>query len=383
MAKRIFVALVAIVMVWPGEVRSQGQDAESKSTYKYLSVTKRWKNLRAPYDIVSTKDSAYFYVSSYQHGGIGIFKRDVETGEINNIDVLEGRKGMVHLDLNDDETRAVGCSYESGLYLFKRNPEDGSLKEIFHLENSDEIENSLTQPMSLVLSPDGQFVYVVDEGTGMLSVFKIVEDEIVFVHKHDGVDGCLDGARLLTMDSTGEFLFVAAGKEGKHGTFSIFDRDSKAGHVRILACVSDEKDGVTKLAGAHGVALSPDDKFAYVVCGRFGGDDSICVFDVSKKKEPRLVQQWEPAAGKPFSGGSHIGVSPDGKQVIATAWKSKNIAHFSRDVATGKIEFQSFLIFKDKTEVGKTTQPYFSPDGKFLNLGSYSGNVLTYQNAKK
>jgi len=136
---------------------------------------------------------------------------------------------------------------------------------------------------------------------------------------------------------------------------------------------------VTKLGGAHGVAVSPDDRFVYVVCGRFGGDNSVCVFEIGDKKKLKLVQEWEAPKEKPFQGGSHIGISPDGKQLLATAWTTTNIAHFARDSKTGKIEFQSYLLFKEKETVGKTTQPNFSPDGKFVNLGSYSGNVLTYK----
>ena len=103
------------------------------------------------------------------------------------------------------------------------------------------------------------------------------------------------------------------------------------------------------------------------------------MFEIGEKKKLKLVQEWEAPEAKPFRGGSHIGISPDGKQLIATAWTTTNIAHFSRDSKTGKIEFKSYLTYKDKVQVGKTTQPNFSPDGKFLNLGSYSGNVLTYK----
>jgi len=194
---------------------SQESDSAPKSSYEYLSVTRRWTELRAPYDIVSTKDSKYLYVSSYKNGGIGIFKRDNESGAIKCLEVIGGRKGMIHLDLNSDETRAVGCSYKSGLYLFERDPDDGSLNEIFHLANSLGSKNGLAEPMSLALSPDGRFVYVVDQTLGALFVFEITKDDkIVFLQKHDGFKGCLERARLLSMDSTGKLLFIAGRAKG-------------------------------------------------------------------------------------------------------------------------------------------------------------------------
>ena len=105
-----------------------------------------------------------------------------------------------------------------------------------------------------------------------------------------------------------------------------------------------------------------------------------CTFELQKEGALNLVQEWEPTEANPFSGGSHIGVSPDGKHVVATAWKTKNIAHFLRDPETGKIEFHEFCLYKGNVSVGQTSQPYFSPDSKFFYLGSASGKVLTYKN---
>ena len=374
---RLTRAVLLLALMSPTCLLGQESKEAPSSSYEYVGVTQRWSELKAPYDIVSTKDSKFFYLSSYSNGGIGIFKRDNKSGAIKCLEVFSGRKGMIHLDLNSDETRAVGCAYEGGLYLFERDPDDGGLKEIFHLPNSKENKNGLAEPMSLVLSPDGRFAYVVDQTRSALFVFEIThDDKIVFLQKHDGFKDCLEKARLLTMDSKGNLLFVAARAKG---TLTVFDRDPDAGHVRMLSSVADQQDGITKLGGAHGVAISPDDRFVYVVCGRFGGDDSVCVSEIGEKKKLKLVQEWEAPEAKPFRGGSHIGISPDGKQLIATAWTTTNIAHFSRDSKTGKIEFKSYLTYKDKVQVGKTTQPNFSPDGKFLNLGSYSGNVLTYK----
>ncbi len=389
--------LLAVAMIWPVAYLSlpaawaqdnpqeepSDEEASSKpsSSFEFESVTKRWKNLRKPYAVVATKDSKQLYFSAYENGGIGIFQRDKETGTIANEAVLDVEQGMICLDLSADETRAVGCSYTNGLHLFDRNAEDGNLTELFHFEidHEDEDEESLSRPISLAMSPDGRFVYVVDELRSALFVYQVTkENELVFVQQHNGIDGCLRRARLIATDSTGEKLFVTGNEKG---ALAVFDRDPKAGHVRMLSYAIDGENGVSKLGGAHGVALSHDDRFVYVVCGRFEGDQSICVFELQQDDGAlNLVQEWEPTAANPFSGGSHIGVSPDGRHVVATAWETKNIAHFLRDPKTGKIKFHEFCLFNGKVKVGQTTQPYFSPDGKFFYLGSASGNVLTYKN---
>ena len=114
--------------------------------------------------------------------------------------------------------------------------------------------------------------------------------------------------------------------------------------------VGDEKGGANQIEGQFGVNSSPDGKFLYVCSGRFSGNDAVSVFRVTDERKlvpiQAIVNREE---GLTFVGGNEAIVSPDGRNVYATATVSGTIVCFARDPQTGRLRLIQSIVDDKRT----------------------------------
>jgi WD40 repeat protein len=108
-------------------------------------------------------------------------------------------------------------------------------------------------------------------------------------------------------------------------------------------------------AGARSVRFSPDGRT--LIAASFY-DDSVRIFEVDTAK---VVRRWKKSEAQP----GPVALSPDGKLLAALSIRTVHL----RDVATGN-EIRSFSV-GDRSLC-------FSPDGKRLVTGSYSGEIMLF-----
>ena len=363
--------------------------------------------------LVGTKDGKFVYSSSYEAGLLVCYSRNSETGELTQFQTVpeedeaedidedegegegegegaadagegaanedEGKIELVCIDLSQDQKLLVGCSIrQKMLTLFKRDVETGELASLSSITN-EQIERGLGYPVTVRFSPDARFVYVANaNGGGMLTVFKIVDEQFEFVHAHEGIRGKMNGCRMMCTDPTGLYLYM--GCDRAH-TIATFDRDEDEGHVRIRNFIEDDSEEASQLAGASGLSCSPDGQFLYVASGRFRGDNAVSAFAIAEDGLLNRVQELvNESELKNFTGGNHVEVSPDGKFVYVSGATSKNLACFSRNADDGTLEFVEYLGINGNSGLGVTSEIYVSADNKFVYVaGEGRKSIYVFQ----
>lgn len=230
---------------------------------------------------------------------------------------------------------------DDAVATFARDPGSSSLSFVGFLQNGSGGSTALNEPEGVAVSPDGKNVYVAaftgdavltfsrDPTTGVLS----------FVGEHvDGVGGVdgLNGAEGVTTSPDGRNVYVAGNSDD---AVAVFSRDPATGALTFVEQQKDGVGGVEGLFGAAYISVSPDGKNAYVT----GLDDNaVAVFS----RDPTtgaltFVEQHVDGVGgvDGLQGAFGIASSPDAKNVYVVGFDDNAVAVFSRDSATGALTF--------------------------------------------
>ena len=317
--------------------------------------------------IVGSEDGKFLYGACLGSKKLVTMSRDPKTGKVEVIDSIGELKGAVCLAISKDQKWVVFTSCQSSLVtLYSRDAKTGKLTEVSRQQQGIEGVDGLNFPIAVTISPDSRFVYVTSPtGTGSLTTFSIKDGKLNFLQNHEGADNCLKGARLMAVDPKGEFLFVGCCKSH---CLTVFDRDVKKGHLRLLNYKADGNDGCNLLEGAHGIACSKDGKHLYVSSGRWGGDHGITVFEVLQREVLEPIQELEDGEDlKNFNAGNFIKISPDGKYVYATGAKSNNVLCLERNTKSGRLKYLYDLPVDMETDLGgMMADVYISKDNRFI-----------------
>ena len=325
-------------------------------------------NLNGLVSLVGSADGKFLYGAALGSKKLVTLSRDPKTGKAEVIDSIGDLSGAVCLAISKDQKWVVFTGCQSSLVtLYSRNAETGKLTEVSRQTQGMDGVDGLSFPISVTISPDSKFVYVTnDSGMGSLTAFSIENDKLKFLQRNDGVDGCMKGARLIAVDPDGEFLFVACRTAN---CLTVFDRDVESGKLRFLHELPDGEERCNLLAGVHGVVCSSDGRHLYATSGRWGQDQGISVFEILQREVLELVQELEGGEDlKTLSGGNFIDISPDGKFVYATGFKSKNAICLKRDAKSGELKYLYDLEADGTTQLGPTADIFVSSDNRFVYI---------------
>ncbi|WP_144036513.1 beta-propeller fold lactonase family protein, partial [Sphingobacterium psychroaquaticum] len=166
----------------------------------------------------------------------------------------------------------IGGQTSLGIAVFSRNPDTGAITFIqqqVHAANGNELNQDYSPTSSpiknIATSKDGQFLYVTATISNTVSVYSIHQTTgfltLVKVYKDgaSGVDGIM-GASSLLLSPDGKFLYVSGQKENAIAIFSV---DQNTGMLTYVNKVANNVGGITSLNGVRSLAVSPDGKYVY------------------------------------------------------------------------------------------------------------------------
>ncbi len=151
---------------------------------------------------------------------------------------------------------------------------------------------------------------------------------------HNGGVGGLFGARSLAVSSDGMRLYVAV---EFRNALTIFERNPVSGSLTYADTLVDEENGVDGLAGASGVAVSPDGRHVYVAGAV---DNSIAVFARSEGSVEFVELHRDGEGGvEGLAQPRAVTLSSDGRHVYVPSTFDNAVSLFRRDAATGRLTF--------------------------------------------
>ena len=191
---------------------------------------------------------------------------------------VQGLRGVRSVVVSPDNAHVYGVSsLDDALLAFSRSVSTGELTLLQSLFDSDAGVDGLDSARGVAISPDGKHVYVAalldaslavfsrNAGSGMLSFVEVERDGF------SGVDG-LAGAHGVAVSPDGAHVYVASRSD--HAV-AVFQRDPATGAVTYLESHVDNMVGVDGLDNAEALSVSPDGKHVYVASE---GDSAVAVF---------------------------------------------------------------------------------------------------------
>jgi 6-phosphogluconolactonase (cycloisomerase 2 family) len=143
-----------------------------------------------------------------------------------------------------------------------------------HLKDSSTVIEHMSEPFTMVVSPDDKYVYVSSYAEKSLLLFErqpagTLQWKQTYHNNVNGYEG-LDGINTLTISPDGKSLYIASGN-----VLAVYNRDEISGKINFLEIHKDGVNGVDGLWMNVNVRVSPDNKYVYTLGFR---DHAVTVF---------------------------------------------------------------------------------------------------------
>lgn len=256
---------------------------------------------------------------------------------------------------------AYSSGEDEGLYVYRFDSKTG---EISHVHTAGGVDN----PSFVILSPDGNYVYAVNELSGdkkgMVSAFRFnkATGALEFINKQpsQGGDPCY-----LSIDNDAKHLFVG---NYTGGSLSVLPLQADGSLGDSVQSIEHEGSSVNEQrqekAHVHSTVLSPDERYLFV--GDLGMDQvKAYAYD---QQAPQPLKEAKPAhtSVMPGTGPRHLVFNKTGDFAYLVLELTAEVNVFSHE--NGKLEsIQTIPMTAPdfEGEVG-AAEIKISPDGKFL-----------------
>ena len=272
-----------------------------------------------------------------------------------------------------------------GIYVSRLDARSGQL-------SAPELAVEATSPSFLAASPNGRFLYAVNEVSdfggkkaGAVSAFAIdrATGKLTALNTQSSVGA---GPCHLIVDKAGKNVLVANYGGGSVAVLPV----QKDGRLKeASAFIQHVRTGV-KLPGqkgphAHGIYLDNANRFAYVADA---GLDQVLIYRFDADAGTLVAHEPPFVASLPEAAPRHFALRPDGRFAYAIMEKHCTVMAFACDAKRGQLtELQTISTLPEGHEVkpGYSTAELFAhPSGKFL-YGSNRGHdtIVVYAIAAK
>ena len=212
-----------------------------------------------------SNDGKFVYTAS--SGGLGVFELKDEQMKFLQFDDAGGRaKNVRDATLSPDGKWVYAPGYSSGtLCVFRRDAQSGKVEAVQVVANEEGKVSGVAGAFRVTASQDGKHVYLSSGrfgGDQAVSAFEVQPDgtlkQIQVIDNTDEKFEMFKGGNSLVLSKDGQKLYVVASI--CDGLFQ-FKRDPASGKLTALG---GQQVGELAQPGSAGVCLSPDGKFLYV-----------------------------------------------------------------------------------------------------------------------
>src|SRR5690606_35073196 len=301
-----------------------------------LSEPHRVADLVRPSFLAYSPDRRRLYAINHGDDSIVGFTVDSAIGtlrEINRQPLDAG--GSCYIGVDPSGRTLVAISYGDAVVTAFPVRTDGGLEPRsaqFRHEGRgpNEARQERAHAHSATFSPDGRFAYVCDLGMDRVVAYRLdgKPGMIERAPEADGVTPPGTGPRHSKMTADGQFLYVI---NELTGSVSVFSRDTDTGRLELLETVSSLRDGFQGENGSSEIHLHPGERFLFAANR---GPDDLAVFERHPETgRIRRIQNIPTGGAHP----RHFGQSRDGRWLIAANRDSNNLVVFSFDPASGRL----------------------------------------------
>lgn len=354
------------------------RDADEISpTYGNLTFLGKYRNgeagmdgLSGIQDVVLSPDGLSLYAAGSIDNAVAVFSVDEVNGQLTFLERLKqdelgvtglGGPSSVAVSPDGEHVYVAGRNTDS-LAIFARQNDDpadpgfGRLRFVMSLQNGVDSIAGMSGPADIVLSPDGKHLYVLGGNDNSVALFarnpnpgSSAYGELTFLTNYrdlDGFGGLVEPASLVLSD---DGLFAYAAAPGDDAVV-VMARNPADGSLTYIEHWKNANGGVAGLAGAGGVALSPDAVHLYVA----GTDDNAVAlfsrdtvtgrlaFEEVIKNGDATAVSGESVYG--LGGVAALSVTPDNQHLYAVAALDNAITSMDRDTLSGSLGFVETLI---------------------------------------
>src|SRR6059058_5786267 len=280
--------------------------------------------LNGAYGVTVSPDGKQVYVAGELDNALAVFSRDPATG------------ALTFVEVEHDTVGGVAGLKGAHAVVFSRDAASGALSFVETKRDNKGKVNGLNGAESVAVSPDGLHVYVAGRNDNAIAVFErdVASGMLTFVEEQrsgtGGVEGLL-GAKSVAVSPDGAHVYAAGSLDD---AVAVFGRDATTGKLTFVEAQREGANGITGLAGARAVTLSPDGADLYVAGAT---DDALAVFsrDAATGRLTFVEAQHDGAGGvNGLNGANAVATSPDGTYVYVTGSVDGALAVFQRDAAT-------------------------------------------------
>jgi len=296
-----------------------------------------------PSFVVVHPNHKFLYVANEDHeyqgqssGILTAFSIDVKTGKLTLLNQLSSRGAdPCHLSVDHTGRFVLVANYTGGNLAVFPVQEDGRLGEA-----SEFIQHKGTGPNKerqegahahwIDMSPDNRFALNADLGL-----------DRVFVYGFDATKGTLTatdpawgkvtpgaGPRHVAFSPNGRFVYVI---NELNSTLTTFSYDAKTGALHELQTVPSLPKDFTGENSPAEIVVHPSGRFVY---GSNRGHNSIAVFSADPTKGTLTLVEHVSTEGK---APRNFEIDPEGKRLLVANQESDNIVVFRIDAKTGRL----------------------------------------------
>lgn len=274
-----------------------------------------------------------------KRGAVSAFKRDTKTSKLTLLNQqLSGGNGPCHVSVDATWKTLLVANYGSGSIASFPVKTDGSIGEaattIQHNGSSaDPKRQTLPHAHFIVPSPDNLFALTCDLGLDKVLIYPLAAASAKLAANNASFAAVAPGAgpRHLVFSPDGRFVYVI--NEMKL-TVSVFTYNAKTAamtEIQTLSTLPAERVATEKDSCAH-IMVHPSGKFVY---GSNRGHDSIAVFRADTMTGKLALIQNESSQGKTPR---HFAIDPSGRWLLAENQNSDSVVVFAINNTNGKLK---------------------------------------------